>query len=90
MALQNEETSVFRTGPSVNLRGLMCREAFMEVTITPEEMELLLEILEEHHRELLREIARTSHHEFKLVLRKKEKLLESVLLRLRAAQLVYA
>ena len=62
----------------------------MEVTITPEEMELLIEILEERHRDLLREISRTSHHEFKLVLRKKEKLLELVLLRLRAAQLVYA
>lgn len=62
----------------------------MEVTITPEEMELLIEILEERHRDLLREISRTNHHEFKLVLRKKEKLLESVLLRLRAAQLVYA
>jgi hypothetical protein len=62
----------------------------MEVTITPEEMELLIEILEERHRDLLHEISRTNHHEFKLVLRKKEKLLESVLLRLRAAQLVYA
>lgn len=62
----------------------------MEVTITPEEMELLIEILEERHRDLLHEISRTNHHEFKLVLRKKEKLLESVLLRLRAAHLVYA
>ncbi|HVO79902.1 MAG TPA: hypothetical protein VMT28_04180 [Terriglobales bacterium] len=62
----------------------------MEVTITPEEMELLIEVLEEHHRELLREISRASHHDFKLVLRKKEKLLESVLVRLRAAHLVAA
>lgn len=62
----------------------------MDVTITPEEMDLLIEILEEHHRELLREISRTSHHDFKLVLRKKERLLESVLLRLRAALLAAA
>jgi hypothetical protein len=62
----------------------------MEVTITPEEGELLIELLEQRQRELLREISRTSHHEFKLVLRKNEKLLEAVLLRLRAAQLVNA
>jgi hypothetical protein len=62
----------------------------MEVTINPEEMELLIELLEERQRELLREIARTSHHEFKRALRQREKLLESVLLRLKAATLVCA
>ena len=33
----------------------------MEITFTPEEHELIAEIMEEHHRELLREIARTEH-----------------------------
>jgi hypothetical protein len=50
----------------------------MEPTFSPEERELLLEILEEHHRELLREIARTKHHDFKSELKKKERLLESI------------
>jgi len=60
----------------------------MELTLSTQENELLLEILLERHRELQREISHTDHHEFKVVLRKKEKLLESILIRLRAAQLV--
>lgn len=51
----------------------------MELILTPEEHELLSEVLEEHHRELVREISRTDRHEFRILLRKKEKLLESVL-----------
>jgi len=58
----------------------------MELTLTVEERELVLEILGQRHRELLREISRTDHHEFKLALRKKEKLLESVENRVRAMQ----
>jgi hypothetical protein len=58
----------------------------MELTLTVEERELVLEILGQRHRELLREISRTDHHEFKLALRKKEKLLESVENRLRVMQ----
>ena len=58
----------------------------MELTLTMEEWELLLEILGERHRALLREIAHTDHREFKVLLRKREKLLESVENRLRVMQ----
>jgi len=58
----------------------------MELTLTMEESELLLEILSERHRALLREISHTDHREFKRVLLKREKLLESVVNRLRAMQ----
>jgi hypothetical protein len=58
----------------------------MELTLTVEERELVLEILSQRHRELLREISHTDHHEFKLALRTKEKLLESVENRLRVMQ----
>ena len=51
----------------------------MEIKFTDEELQLLLEILEEQHRELLHEISRTDHHEFKMLLRTKEKLLETML-----------
>ena len=55
----------------------------MEFTLTPEEHELILRILEQHHRGLLKEIWHTDHREFRLALREDEKLLESVLNRLR-------
>jgi len=58
----------------------------MELTLTVDERELVLEILGQRHRELLREISHTDHHEFKLALRKKEKLLESIENRLRVMQ----
>ena len=58
----------------------------MELTLTVEEREVLLEILGQKHRELLREISHTDHHEFKLALRRKEQLLESVENRVRVMQ----
>ena len=58
----------------------------MELTLTIEEWELLSEILDERHRALLREISHTDHREFKLVLRRREKLIESVVNRLRVMQ----
>ena len=58
----------------------------MELTLTMEERELLLEILGERHRALLIEISHTDHREFKLALRKREKLLDSVENRLRVMQ----
>ena len=58
----------------------------MELTLTMEEWELLSEILSERHRALLREISHTDHREFKLALLKREKLLESVVNRLRVMQ----
>ena len=58
----------------------------MELTLTIEEWELLSEILGERHRALLREISHTDHREFKLALLKREKLLESLVNRLRVMQ----
>jgi hypothetical protein len=58
----------------------------MELTLTVEEKELMLEILEQRHRELQREISHTDHREFKLALRKNEKVLGSIVSQLRAMQ----
>jgi hypothetical protein len=58
----------------------------MELTLTVEERELVFEILGQRHRELQREISHTDPREFKLALHNKEKLLESVLSRLRVMQ----
>jgi hypothetical protein len=58
----------------------------MELTLTTEEWELLSEILSERHRALLREIAHTDHREFKLALLERERLLESLVNRLRLLQ----
>lgn len=57
----------------------------MELILNTEEQELLLRILEQCHRELLKEIAHADHHEFKQGLRKNEKLLDSMVSRLRRA-----
>jgi len=57
----------------------------MELTLNTEEQELLVSILEQRHQELLKEISHTDHREFKQALRKKEKLLDSMLSRLRGA-----
>lgn len=57
----------------------------MELTLTSEEHELLIRILERHHQGLLKEIWHTDRREFRLALRQDEKLLESVLTRLREA-----
>jgi hypothetical protein len=55
----------------------------MELTLSVEEQELLSNILERFHRELLNEIAHTDNREFKQGLRKDEKLLVSLIGRLR-------
>jgi len=57
----------------------------MELILNTEEQEFLLAILEQRHRELLKEITHTDHHEFRQTLRKNERLLDSVLSRLRGA-----
>lgn len=62
----------------------------MELLLNLEEKRLLMEILEEHHRQLLREISHTDHHEFKIALKKKERLLETVLSKLQASEAVHA
>lgn len=55
----------------------------MQFTLTPEEHALLLRILEQHHQGLLKEIWHTDHREFRLALREDEKLLDSLLKRMR-------
>lgn len=51
----------------------------MELQLTREERALLLEILQEHHRDLLKEISHTGHPHFKFLLTKNEKLIEAML-----------
>ena len=51
----------------------------MEIPFTAPEEELIREILDEHYNELLLEIAKTDHRDFKLDLKRKAELLESVL-----------
>jgi hypothetical protein len=55
----------------------------MELTLTADEHKLLLRILEQHHHGLLKEIWHTDHREFKRSLQEDEKLLESLVSRLK-------
>lgn len=57
----------------------------MEFLISIEERNLLKEVMEQYHRELLREIARTHHHDFKTALQRKEDQVESLLSKLERA-----
>ena len=61
----------------------------MELRLTPEEHELLLRILEQHHRGLLNEIWHTDRREFKLALRDDEKMLEILINRMRGMKAVH-
>lgn len=58
----------------------------MDLKLTSDEGELVKELLEERYRELLREIARAEHLEFKLDLRKKEQVLKAVLNKIGSAE----
>lgn len=58
----------------------------MNVNMTDREAEVVREILEQGYRELLLEIARAEHHEFKLALQEREKLLKSILEKLGVLQ----
>jgi hypothetical protein len=63
----------------------------VELVLNSEEKKLLIDVLEERHREFLREISRSHHHhELKTGLRFNEKLLESVLNKLRAGELAHS
>lgn len=55
----------------------------MELTLSDEEREFLLKILEQRDQELSGEIAHTDHREFKEGLRRDKKFLESLVYRLR-------
>ena len=56
----------------------------MELTLSAQEVALIQDILEERHLALQREIGRTDHRELKQMLREREKILESVLERVRS------
>jgi len=51
----------------------------MELKLSEDEQDLLTEILEERHRELLLEISRTDHHDFKIILQRRIQHVESML-----------
>ncbi len=54
----------------------------MELTLTTEQQDLLINILEQRKRELMKEISHTDNREFRERLRRNERLLEDVLTRL--------
>ena len=62
----------------------------MELTLSAQEQQLLEAILEARYRVLQKEIAHTDHREFKQTLREHEKLIESLLARLRTATMAKA
>jgi len=51
----------------------------MELRLTDKEHELLTELLQEQHKHLLHEIAKASHHDFKIALRHRCETLEAIL-----------
>lgn len=61
------------------------RETAISLALDEDEKELVREILEERQRTLLMEISHTDHHDFKVALRRKAELLESVLRQLMVA-----
>ncbi|MFB3815360.1 MAG: hypothetical protein ACE14L_14740 [Terriglobales bacterium] len=60
----------------------------MELQLTAEEHEVLRSILEQHHRNLLLEIAHADHYGFKVELRRQATVVENLLTRLTAWQAV--
>jgi len=56
----------------------------MDLSLNAEERELLLQVLEQRHLELQKEISHTNHRDFKQTLRRNEGLIESMLGKLRA------
>jgi hypothetical protein len=62
----------------------------MELQLNDGERRLLLEILEERHRNLIHEIARTDHREFKRELQTRCLIVEGILKRVRELETVAA
>ena len=58
----------------------------MELQLSELERRLLLEILEERHKNLIHEIARTDHREFKHELQTRCALIEAILKRVKAQE----
>jgi hypothetical protein len=59
----------------------------MELILTSREREFLAQILEVRQRELLLEIARAENHQFRAGLKNNEELLESIISKVRRAQI---
>ncbi len=55
----------------------------MELILTTEQRTFLVNVLEQRHRELLKEISHTDNRQFRQVLRNNEKLIEDLLGQLR-------
>jgi len=55
----------------------------MDLNLTPEQHELVLRILDQRHERLLKEIWHTDNREFKHALQHEEKMLESILQKMR-------
>lgn len=62
----------------------------MELTLSAQEQQLLETVLEARYRVLQQEIAHTDHREFKQTLRDNEKVIETILARLRTASMAKA
>ncbi|MGE5322277.1 MAG: hypothetical protein ACM3SW_05425 [Actinomycetota bacterium] len=62
----------------------------MNVNVSDREAEVAREILERAYRELLLEIARAEHHEFKVALQEREKLLKGLLDKLNSLETVHS
>ena len=56
----------------------------MQLKLSPEEAELIREVLVDRHTELFREISRAQHRDFRVALKQKEALLDSTIVRLNA------
>lgn len=59
----------------------------MELQLNAQEQKLLAEILRQNQRELLLEISHADHHEFKVALRERERMLETLLTKLGGAEM---
>ncbi len=55
----------------------------MEITLSNEEKEFLIELLQERRDRFVHEISRTGSHDFKDLLRRKENVLEALLEKVR-------
>lgn len=62
----------------------------MELHLTEEERALLLEVLQERHKSLIHEIARTDHHDFKHELQHRCTKLEGILGKIQVKHVVSA
>jgi len=60
----------------------------MEMRLTSEEEELLLELLQEQHKHLLHEINKAHHHDFKITLRSRCVTVEGIIEKLQAVHSV--